>query len=369
MFHMDLNPVEIVGNLSVTKQKMVEIARALVTDSKVLVLDEPTDVLEDRSRNDLFDVIKKLKTEQNIGFIYISHRYAEVHDLGDRVTILRDGANIGTYDIKDVTLNEMIEKMIGGKLEKQYPTLPEPKSEEILRLENIKQGEIVNDISFSVKKGEILGITGLVGSGKTELARAIAGVRRIDEGRIFLGNKRVYNKSPGEAIKNGIAYLTEDRKREGLILDHSFRNNYALPSLERLNICGFIQHKLISTESNDFLKKLNIKAGNIYTLAGQLSGGNQQKAVLAKWLGTKCKIILFDEPTRGVDIKGRSDVYRIMKQLLEQGIGILLFSSDYQEVLEMSHRIIVLRNGSIKKEFKRGEATEEKLLQVAVAAV
>jgi ribose transport system ATP-binding protein len=366
-FHIDLDPHEMVGNLSVTQQKMVEIARALVSEAKVLVLDEPTDVLEDRSRQDLFDLIHNLKKD-GVGFIYISHRYAEAHDLGDRVTILRDGRNVGTYNISEITLDEMISYMIGREVEKQYPVLPEPRTEEAIRIEHIKQKRKLNDISLKVRKGEIVSITGLMGAGKTELGRAIAGIDEIDSGEIYVHGTRVKCPNPEEGIKNGIAYLTEDRKSLGLVLDHSIRDNYALPSAPRLSKGGFLQHKKIDKEVEKIMKRLQIKAPGMHTLARQLSGGNQQKAVVAKWLGSESKVLIFDEPTRGIDINGRREVYRIMEELLEEGVGILMLTSDYAEALEMGHRTVVLHRGEIAREFMRGEASEEDVLKVAVGA-
>jgi ribose transport system ATP-binding protein len=364
-FHIELDPHEMVGNLSVTQQKMVEIARALVSEAKVLVLDEPTDVLEDRSRNDLFELIENLKND-GVGFIYISHRYAEAHDLGDRVTILRDGRNEGTYNIEDITLDQMISLMIGREVEKQYPELPSPGENESLRVENLSQDKKLFNISLTVKRGEIVSITGLMGAGKTELGRAIAGIDKFQSGNIFIQGKELHNHSPIHGISNGVAYLTEDRKTLGLILEHSIRDNYGLPNASRLSNSGFMAHKKIDMEITDFMDRLSIKAPGIYTLAGQLSGGNQQKAVLAKWLGTNSKVLIFDEPTRGIDINGRREVYRIMEELLKEGVGILMLTSDYAEALEMGHRTIVLHRGSIAKVFNRGEATEEDILKVAV---
>jgi len=368
-FHIDLDPHHIVGELSVTQQKMVEIARALVTDSKVLVLDEPTDVLEDRSRSDLFEVIGKLKSTHKVGFIYISHRYAEVYELGDRVTILRDGRNVGTYRIEDLTLDEMIERMVGGEVSRQYPALPDPQDEEALRVEEIADRGVLNGISLSVRQGEILGVTGLMGAGKTELGRAIAGAERYDSGSVYIHGKKVVSKTTAAGIKNGIAYLTEDRKSEGLILDHSIRDNYALPSIRRLSPMGLVDHRRIDREAESYMTELKIKAPGSHTPAGQLSGGNQQKAVLAKWLGTNCKVIVFDEPTRGIDINGRVEVYRIMEELLERGAAILMLTSDYTEALEMSHRVLVLHHGKVARVFERGEASEEDVLRVAIGAV
>jgi len=368
-FHIDLDPREVVSKLSVTQQKMVEIARALTTQAKVIVLDEPTDVLEDRSRNDLFQVIHQLKEEQGVGFIYISHRYAEVYELGDRVTILRDGKNVGTFNIADITFDAMIEKMIGGQIQKQYPDLPTPALEDALHVENITRQGLLHGIDLTVKQGEIVGVTGLMGAGKTELGRAIAGVDSLDAGTIYVQGQQVKHTEPSGAIDNGIAYLTEDRKTLGLVLGHSIRNNYAMPSLGRLSTFGLVKHKQIDVESQEYMDKLSIKAPSILTLTRQLSGGNQQKAVVAKWLGAQAKVLIFDEPTRGIDINGRREIYRLMEELLRQGVGILMLTSDYTEALEMSHRIIVMRRGEIAMEYQRGEPTEEDLLREAIGKV
>ena len=371
-FHIDLDPRERVIRLSIPQQKMVEIARALTTNAKVIVLDEPTDVLEDQSRKDLFEVIRRLKKENGISFIYISHRYREVYEVGDRVTILRDGRNVGTYAIKDLDFDKMIEYMIGGQAKKQYPDLHTPSKDEALRVNKLSRSGYLHDISFSVKKGEIVGVTGLMGAGKTELGRAIAGADRFDSGVIFVGKQEVHFSSPEKATKQGIAYLPEDRKTMGLIQDHTIRNNYALPSLNRLSVGGFlglVQHGRIDSEIKDYMSQLSIKAPSMYTEARQLSGGNQQKAVVAKWLGARSKVLIFDEPTRGIDINGRREIYRIMEELLEDGVGILMLTSDYTEALEMSHRILVLHRGRICKEFQRGEATEADILREAIGLV
>ncbi len=368
-FHMNLDPRAVVGSLSVTQQKLVEIARALVKDAQVLVLDEPTDVLEDRSRQDLFSVINDLKKSHDVGFIYISHRYSEVHQLGDRVTILRDGKNAGTFNTADITLDQIIEKMIGRKIEAQYPGLGPAQGQEALRVEGIRQKEKLKGVSLRVHKGEIVSVTGLMGAGKTELGRAICGIDPCDAGEVYVEGRKVRFSSPEKAIQAGLAYLTEDRKALGLIQAHSIRDNYGLPSSARLSRLGFVDHAAINRETDEFMRKLNIKAPNRETRAGQLSGGNQQKTVVAKWLGTRSKVLVFDEPTRGIDIRGRSEVYALMKELLDQGIGILMLTSDYNEALEMGHRVVVMYRGQIVREFSRGEATEEDILRTAIGAV
>jgi ribose transport system ATP-binding protein len=367
-YHIDLDPYEPVENLSVTQQKMIEIAKALVAKVSVLVLDEPTDVLEDQARQELFDIIRRLKSEHEIGFIYISHRYAEVHQLGDRVTILRDGRNAGTFRVAEISLDQIIEKMIGRRIETQYPQLGAPRREEALRVENIRQGTRLRGVSLNLRKGEIVSVTGLMGAGKTELGRAVCGIDPCDGGEVYVDGRRIGLATPETAIRSGLAYLAEDRKALGLIQAHSIRDNYGLPSSSRLTRLGFIDHAAISREATEFMRKLNIKAPSRETKAGQLSGGNQQKTVVAKWLGTRSKVLVFDEPTRGIDILGKSEVYALMKDLLDQGIGILMLTSDYNEALEMGHRVLVLYHGQIVKEFQRGDATEEDILRTAIGA-
>ena len=361
-FHINLDPSEQVGVLSVTQQKMVEIARALTTHARVIILDEPTDVLEDRSRQDLFKVIAQLKHEQNVSFIYISHRYAEVPEVGDRVTILRDGRNAGTYTLKELGFSQTVSNLIGSDY-----ALKNPSDDNALQIENLNQKGHLYDINLTIKKGEIVGVTGLMGAGKTELGRAIAGVDSFHSGTILVHGKEVHCTSPEQAINNGIAYLPEDRKSLGLIQDHSIRNNYALPSLNRLSVAGLVQHGHIDAEINEYMSQLSIKAPGIFTPTRQLSGGNQQKAVVAKWLGARAKVLIFDEPTRGIDIK--REIYRIMEELLGQGVGILMLTSDYTEAMEMAHRIIVLHRGKICKEYQHGEPTEADILREAIGGV
>jgi ribose transport system ATP-binding protein len=369
-FHINLDPRETIRRLSVTEQKMVEIARALTTKAKVIVLDEPTDVLENRSRRDLFQVIRQLKREQGVAFIYISHRYAEVAEIGDRVTILRDGRNVGTYEIKNLPFEKMIELMIGGTIKKQYPDLSVPADEDALRVEHLVRTGVLNDVSLSIRKGEIVGVTGLMGAGKTELGRAIAGVDRIDGGAVHVHDKRVRCTSPQAGIREGVAYLPEDRKTLGLVQGQNIRDNYALPSLDRLGTLKWlVDQGRIDAEIGEYMSRLAIKAPDMYTSAQQLSGGNQQKVVVAKWLGAQAKVLIFDEPTRGIDINGKREIYRIMEELLARGVGILMLTSDYTEALEMSHRIVVMRRGEICREFARGEATEADILREAIGAV
>jgi ribose transport system ATP-binding protein len=365
-YHMDLDPHEPVERLSVTQQKMIEIAKALVAKVSVLVLDEPTDVLEDQARQELFDIIRRLKSEHEIGFIYISHRYAEVHQLGDRVTILRDGRRVGTWPIAEISLDEIIEKMTGGKAGFEAATAAAAPGEAVLSVRDMVRPPRLNGISLEVRKGEIVAVTGLMGAGKTELARAIAGIDRPVSGSVLVDGREVRSSDAADGIRNGIAYMTENRKTEGLILGQTIQSNYALPSIRRLSPVGLVDYRTVGSEIDALMQKLQVKAAGRNVVAGHLSGGNQQKVVLAKWLGTSCRVLLVDEPTRGIDIKGRSEVYRILEQLCAEGVAVVMFTSDYQEALQMASRVIVLHRGKIAKEFARGEATEEDILRVAI---
>jgi ribose transport system ATP-binding protein len=241
-----------------------------------------------------------------------------------------------------------------------------PKAEEALRVSHIVKEPFLNDISLCVRKGELVAVTGLMGAGKTELARAIAGIDRPDSGTVSINGKLVHNVSPAAGIRNGIAYMTENRKTEGLILKHTIERNYALPNIDRLSAFGLVKYTDVATETDSLMAKLRIKAKNRDVLTGHLSGGNQQKVVLAKWLGTACKVLLIDEPTRGIDIRGRADVYQILEDLLQEKVGIVMFTSDYQEALHLGHRVIVLHRGAICGEFRRGDASEEDILRVAI---
>jgi ribose transport system ATP-binding protein len=263
----------------------------------------------------------------------------------------------------------MIELMIGGEIKKQYPDLRPPSSENALRVEGLSRSPVLNGVSLTVKRGEIVGVTGLMGAGKTELGRAIAGVDQIDSGEIFVHEKQVHPRSPQDGIKEGVAYLPEDRKSLGLIQDHSIRDNYAYPSLYRLSTLGIVNKSRLNKEVADIMARLAVKAPDAGTFAMQLSGGNQQKVVVAKWLGAQCEVLIFDEPTRGIDINGKREIYSIMEELLERGVGILMLTSDYAEALEMSHRILVMRHGAIVRDFKRGEANEEDLLRESIGEV
>lgn len=362
---LSLNPRRTVRTLSVTEAKLVEIARSLVSDTKVLILDEPTDVLEDSARNELFALIDRLRTARRIGFIYISHRYAEVHDLGDRVTVLRDGRHAGTYEIADLTLDEMIGKMVGGTVPRESTKRAAPRDEVQLELRSFGAPPRVQPMDLLVRSGEIVAITGLMGAGKTELARALAGVDP-GVGDVLVRGRPADLRSPRAAIRSGISFLTEDRKQQGLILDHTLSDNYALPNRNRLSRWGLVDHRRKKVEMRTHMQALAIKAHSDTVAARTLSGGNQQKVVLAKWLGLGTDVILFDEPTRGIDINGRRDFYRLISALAAEGTAVLVFTSDYAEAIELAHRVIVLQRGVVAGSFDATRTSERELLSTAI---
>mgnify|MGYP006267515185 FL=1 len=363
-----LDPRRSVRSLSVTQAKMVEIARSLVSDTKVLILDEPTDVLEDAARQELFDLIHRLRAKRRIGFVYISHRYGEVHSLGDRVTILRDGRYQGTHAISDMTLEQMIDLMVGSATRAYEPDLPEPGERVRLSVSGFSVPPVVRDITFDLLGGEIIAFTGLMGAGKTELARGLAGVDP-SEGNVTLDGDTVSLDSPKSAIRAGISFLTEDRKQQGLVLDHSVADNYGLPNGARLSRFGLLNHRRKEREAAEQIRLLNVKTPSLSVAARTLSGGNQQKVVLAKWLGLNTRVILFDEPTRGIDINGRRDFYNVITGLAKNGTSVIVFTSDYAEAIHLANRIFVLREGTIVASFSNnGTIDEATLLGIAAGS-
>lgn len=345
--NLNIDPNEIVQNLSVAQQQMVEIAKALSVNCKVLIMDEPTAALTESEIEDLFKVIHDLK-KQNVGIIYISHRMEELKFIADTVTIMRDGQYISTLNFKDTTLDEMIGLMVGRSLENKFPKRKKNIGEAILEVKNISKKGKYRNISFEVKKGEILGIAGLMGAGRTEVARGIFGADPIDEGEIVLEGKKLNLKTPIDAINEGIAYLTEDRKRDGLLLNLSVEENIMISNphsySNKLKICNFSKSKELCEE---FIKSMNIKTPNLKQEIKNLSGGNQQKAIIARWLCEDKKVLLIDEPTRGIDVGAKREVYNLMNNLVESGMSIVMISSELPEILGMSDRVVVMKEGSI----------------------
>jgi ribose transport system ATP-binding protein len=354
-----------VKRLGVAEQQMVEVAKALSLKSKILIMDEPTSALTEREINELFATIKKLKS-QGVSIIYISHRLEELFEIGDRVTVLRDGKVVGTVDISATNKTELIRMMVNRELTEQFPKKKVRIGEEVLRAEGITRHGILNNVSFSLCRGEVLGVAGLMGAGRTELARAIFGVDKLDSGKIYIKGEAKKVKSPRGAINLGMGFLTEDRKSQGLVLNLSVKENICLSSIERFSKLGRMNAKAENEASNRYVKDLCIKTSNLNQKVMFLSGGNQQKVVLSKWLCSQADIFIFDEPTRGIDVGSKVEIYEFMNRLTAGGVAIIMISSELPEILGMSDRILVMHRGSITAEFDVDEATQEKILAKAV---
>ncbi|MGB9788258.1 MAG: sugar ABC transporter ATP-binding protein [Dictyoglomus turgidum] len=366
MLHLKVEPNVKVSNLSVGKQQMVEIAKALSFNSEVIIFDEPTAALSEAETEELFSVIRKLKS-QGIGIIYISHRLEELREIADRVTVMRDGQYIGTDYMKNLTIEKIISMMVGREI---YETLREKEVEEnaevVLEVRNLKRSKVFRDISFSLRKGEILGFAGLIGAGRTEVARAIFGADPVDSGEVYVKGKKVHIRNPWDAISHGIAYLSEDRKRYGLMPDLDVKSNIILPSMKDfLKALGFVDDKKAEKVSNEYIQRLRIRTPSVRQKVKNLSGGNQQKVVVAKWLLRNCDILIFDEPTRGIDVGAKNEIYKLLNELIAEGKSIIMISSELPEILRMSHRIVVMCEGRITGILDADEATEEKILKYA----
>jgi len=364
--HLPLDPRRPVMGLGVAHQQMVEIAKALSLNARLLIMDEPTSALTGSEIEQLFTIIRKLKA-RGVSVVFISHHLDEVFQICDRGTVLRDGEFIRTVDLKTTTEEELIQLMVGRTLEQQYPKVISMRGQEALRVEGLSRKGVLNDISFTAYTGEILGIAGLVGAGRTELMKAVFGADPIDQGRIIVFGKEVRGHSPENAIRSGIGLLPEDRKQEGLVLLLSLEHNVSMASLDRLKgKNGLLRLREERSQTNDFISKLRISTPGAYQLAQYLSGGNQQKVVLAKWLASRSKILIFDEPTRGIDVGAKVEVYNLMNSLVEHGAAVIMVSSEMPELLGMSDRILVMHEGSMVAELDRSEATQEKVLAAAM---
>lgn len=361
---LDYDPGQVVGELSVGEQQMIEIARALSIDASVLVMDEPTAALTEREIQRLFEMIKDLR-DKGVGIVYISHKMEELFAICDRVTVLRDGKYIGTRDIEKTSMDELIQMMVGRELTERFPKESYLKDDEIFRVEGLSREGKYKDISFGIKRGEVLGVSGLMGAGRTEMARGIFAADSRDAGEIYLEGEKISVASPVEAIAWGIALIPENRKEQGLVLGLSVRENISLTNLLRVSKKGFIKDRLEKVVSQRQIENLNIRPNDSEKLVRALSGGNQQKVVLGKWLETNPKVLILDEPTRGVDVGAKAEIYQLINELAEKGIGILMISSELPELLGMSDRILVMRQGRIVGEFAREEADQEKIMALA----
>ena len=353
--------------LTTAQQQLVEIAKALAFDARIIVMDEPSAALTSHEVERLFEIIRDLKSH-GIGIIYISHRLDEVFTITDRVTVLRDGRNVGERPTSQITRNEMIELMVGRELKDEFPARTAAIGPARLEVSHLTRGRAVRDVSFVVRRGEILALTGLVGAGRTEAVRLIFGADPREAGEIRLDGNVLAICSPRDAIAAGIGLLTEDRKLQGLVLGHSVRENFGLPNLERLSTRGFVGLRREREEFGRYVSQLQIKVPNQDARAGNLSGGNQQKVVLAKWLARNCDVLIFDEPTRGIDVGAKYEIYLLMNELVAAGKAIIMISSELPEVLGMADRILVMHEGRVTGEIADARrATQEQIMQLAVA--
>ncbi len=352
-----------VYRLSAAGRQMVEIAKAIVGNVKILAMDEPTAPLTSKEIKNLFRIINRLK-DQGVGIIYISHRLEEIFDIGDRVTVLRDGKFINSADMKDVDKNYLIRLMVGRELADEYPERLAVRGEEILRVDNLSSDKI-SDVSFSLQRGEVLGIAGLVGAGRSELVRSVFGADKKTSGRIFINGREAKISTPRDAIRHGLALLTEDRNLLGLFMNLSIRENVSVSSLDNMKGTLFIDRQKEIAEVQKQFDQLQIKAPSVETSVESLSGGNRQKVVLARWLETNSDILIFDEPTSGIDVGVKFEIYNLINKLAEQGSGIIVISSELPELMGISDRVMVMCEGRITGILSREEVTQEKILDLA----
>ena len=353
-----------VNTLSIAQQQMVEIAKATSKQSKIIVMDEPSATLTDHELRALFSLIKQLKSE-GVSIVYISHRLEEIVEVCDRATIMRDGKWIATEDVKNLTREDIIKLMVGRELGEAIPKVAAEQGDPALTVRNLNRKGVLHDISFTVRKGEILGLAGLVGAGRTETARAIFGADPIDSGSVEVFGNPMKIRSPQDAIANGIGLVTEDRKQQGLILGMAVRENNTLSNLDALSTLSFIRRGEERQVAEKYKRDLQIKTPTVEQTVNNLSGGNQQKVVLAKWLFTGSKILIFDEPTRGIDVGAKREIYNLMNELVKNGVAIIMISSELPEVLGMSDRILVMHEGRIAGELNRADATQEAIMHLA----
>lgn len=359
-----IHPDQVAGNLSVGQQQMIEIARALATKSELIVMDEPTAALTDREIESLFEVIHSLR-DRGVSIIYVSHRMEEIFRICDRITVLRDGEYVGTEIIKETSFDDIVRMMVGRELGERFPTRHTEIGDTVFEVENLQLPGVFDDVSFRVKAGEVLGIAGLMGAGRTEVMETIFGYRKKSKGKITLHGKSLNIKHPLDAVKNGIAFITEDRKDKGLVIDASIRDNVALTNLNSISTGGVVAPSKEKTLVNDLVKRLHVRMASTNQAVKSLSGGNQQKVVIAKWIGIEPKVLLLDEPTRGVDIGAKKEIYSIMNELSENGVAIVMISSELPEVLGISDRIMVLHEGKVTRKLTCEEADQEQIMLAA----
>ena len=361
----DIDPEEKVGSLSVAYQQIVEICKCLARESKVLVFDEPTAVLTFSETQKLLSIIHNLKSN-GVSIIYISHRLEELLEISDHITVLKDGQYVDTVATSSINKEELVEMMVGREITQLFPERKAKIGEEILKVENLSGGNLVKDVSFSVKSGEVVGFSGLVGSGRTEAMRTIFGADKRKSGKVYYFGEEVNFKDPKEAINKGFGLLPEDRKKQGLLLEQSIRMNATMASMFKIKKFGVINHKKEKDYVKELLASIATKYGSVEDNANSLSGGNQQKIALAKWLSADCKCLVFDEPTRGVDVGAKTEIYNIINQLAKEGVGVIIISSEMSEIIGMCDRAIVMRQGIVAGEVDKSELTENNLIKLAM---
>jgi ABC-type sugar transport system ATPase subunit len=363
----EVDPNALVGTLSIAQQQLVEIARALSLDARILIMDEPTSALTSRETERLFATIAGL-TARGTSIIYISHRLDEIFAIGDRITVLRDGRTVATREVRAADRRELVRLMADRDVDELVPTPTHTRGAPRLRVDGLTRGNVLRDVSFTVHAGEILGVAGLLGAGRTEIARAVFGLEPFDSGTIEVDGVAAAMRSPQDAIAAGIGFVTEDRAREGLVLDRSVCDNISLPILKRLSRLGVVRRAAEERTAVTSAQALQIRTPSVHHRARTLSGGNQQKVVLAKWLAAGVRILLLDEPTRGIDAGSKQEIYQLVQALAADGVAIVLLSSDLPEVLGLADRILVMREGCVVGEFARSEASAERVMACAVGA-
>ena len=368
--HIDIDPTETMSRLTVGKQQMCEIAKAISHEAKVIIFDEPSAALTEAEIEELFKIIRDLR-DQGLGIVYISHRMDEIKVITDRVTVMRDGAYVGTLITKDSTKDDIINMMVGRVIYEDPKTknMTPPGAPVVLKVEHLNAGKMVQDVSFELHKGEVLGFSGLMGAGRTETMRALFGADPIDSGDIYVNGKKVTIKSPQDAVKNGIGYLSEDRKRFGIVVQKTVAENTTMADLDEFSNGPFIDKKKEREIAQKYVDSLATKTPSVDQLVVNLSGGNQQKVVIAKWLTRNCDILIFDEPTRGIDVGAKNEIYKLMNQLAAAGKAIIMVSSEMTEILRMSDRIVVMCEGKKTGELDISEATQENIMNMATREI
>lgn len=363
--NIDLDPDEIVGNLPVSKQQIVEIAKAIAFETKILIMDEPTSALSDKEIKELFRIIHVLR-DRGVAIVYISHRLAELKHIVDKVTILRDGQYISSASFADITLESIIKDMVGREISEQFPRDEVERGEVVFEVKDLNAGPMVRNINLQIREGEVLGLAGLIGAGRTETTRAIFGVDPRDSGNFYLKGEKIQLNNASQAIKQGVVLVPEDRRKDGLCLRLSVKDNLNLPNTDMVsNAIGIVNRKKEDALSNSMVEQLQIKVPHTEVDAATLSGGNQQKVVIGKWLARNSKVIIMDEPTRGIDVAAKVEIYNLINALKKEGLAILFVSSELPEILGVTDRIIVMCDGRITGELTREEANQEKIMTYA----